>query len=248
MMEATLTPAPFRDPALLASPDAPLLKELLEDGIHLLFLLRSGTPPNSAPAFNQRVDAFLERFERDAASFGKPLGAIEDCKYAFCALLDELILNSEFAIRDAWEREPLQLRLFGEHLAGEGFFDRLETLRLEPQRHIETLEVFYTCLILGFQGKYLLEGEDKLGCLTARIGQEIVSVRGGKPGFAPHGRPASRLQAPAPRELPLWIFHALLALVALVLFLAFTFLLKSRTGELEDMQKLAGCVRAGRPA
>lgn len=239
-MEATLAPAaPLQELAVQPVLDAPILKDLLEDGIYLLFLLRSGTTPHSATEFNRRVDHFLGQFERHATNFGKSLNAIQDCKYAFCALLDEIILNSEFEIRDEWERNPLQLRLFGEHLAGEGFFDKLEDLRLEPQKHIETLEVFYTCLILGFQGKYLLEGEDKLGYLTARLGQEIASIRGGKPEFAPHWRPAFRFQEFVRHELPLWVFYALLALVGLVLFLGFTFLLGSRTKELQRLQGLA---------
>lgn len=240
-MEATLTsPASIQDLAAQGPSDAPALKDLMEDGVYVLFLLRSGTTPHSALEFNRRVDAFLDQFERHATNFGKPMSAIRDCKYAFCALLDEIILNSEFGIREEWERNPLQLRLFGEHLAGEGFFDRLENLRLEPQKHIETLEVFYTCLILGFQGKYLLESEDKLGYLTARIGQEITSIRGGKPEFAPHWKPAFRFQEFVRHELPLWVFYALLALVAIVVFLAFTFLLRNRAGELCRMQ---GCAR-----
>ncbi len=236
-MEATLTPTtPFQELAVQASPNVPILRDLLEDGVYLLFLLRSGTTPHSAAEFNLRVDAFLSQFERHASNFGKPLRAIQDCNYAFCALLDEIILNSDFEIRDEWERNPLQLRLFGEHLAGEGFFERLENLRLEPQKHIETLEVFYSCLILGFQGKYLLEGEDKLGYLIARIGQEITSIRGGKPEFAPHWKPGFQFQEFVRHDLPLWVFYALLALVSLVVFLAFTFLLGARTKELTRLQ------------
>lgn len=239
-MEAILMPTShLQEPAVQPSPGAPVLKDLLEDGVYLLFLLRSGTTPHSALEFNRRVDTFLTQFERHATNFGKPMGAILDCKYAFCALLDEIILNSDFGIREEWERNPLQLRLFGEHLAGEGFFERLETLRLEPQKQIETIEVFYTCLILGFQGKYLLEGEDKLGYLTARVGQEITSVRGGKPEFAPHWKPAFRFQEFFRHELPLWVFYALLALVGLLVFLAFTFLLRARTQELNRMQSVA---------
>jgi len=248
-METTLTTtAPLQERFLQAPLDAPILKDLLEDGVYLLFLLRSGTTPQSASAFNQRVDAFLSQFERHAANFGKPVSAIQDCKYAFCALLDEIILNSEFQIRDDWERNPLQLRLFGEHLAGEGFFQRLENLRQDPQKNIEAIEVFYTCLILGFQGRYLLEGEDKLGYLTARIGQEITSIRGGKPDFAPHWKPGFRFQEFVRHELPLWVFYALLALVALVLFLAFTFLLKGRAKELGCMQSLASIQTLAPPA
>ncbi|NTV09822.1 MAG: DotU family type IV/VI secretion system protein, partial [Zoogloea sp.] len=113
------------------------LQELLEDGIYLLFLLRNGNTPNSPQEFNKRIEQFLSRFEADARRLGKPPAAISDAKYAFCALLDEIILSSDLGLREEWERAPLQLRLFGEHLAGERFFDKLETLRLDPVANVE---------------------------------------------------------------------------------------------------------------
>lgn len=232
-MEATATTAgSLQDLAAQALPDTPPLKDLLEDGIYLLFLLRSGTAPHSAAEFNQRVDGFLSQFERHAKNFGKPAEAIQHSMYAFCALLDEIILCSTFKIRDDWERNPLQLRLFGDHLAGEGFFDRLENLRYDPQKNLEILEVFYTCLLLGFQGKYLLEGSEKLGYLTARIGQEIASVHGGKAEFAPHWKPVFRFQAFVRHLLPVWVFYSILAAVAVLVFLLFTGVLGARASSL----------------
>ena len=206
----------------------PDLQDLLEDGIYMLFMLRDGTAPHSTAEFNERIDAFLGQFERHAKNFGKAAQAIEDSKYAFCALMDEIVLKSQFKIRDDWERNTLQLRLFGEHLAGEGFFDRLEAFRLDPPKNVEVLEIYYRCLLLGFQGKYLLEGKEKLGYLTTRVGQEIAGVRGEKAEFAPHWKPVFRFQEFVHHQLPLWVFYTLLLLVALVVFYLFSVLLGSR--------------------
>ncbi|MGE5386153.1 MAG: type IVB secretion system protein IcmH/DotU [Betaproteobacteria bacterium] len=212
------------------------LAELLEDGIYLLFLLRSGNPPKSLTEFNRRVDQFLAQFESNARNLNKPPAAISEAKYAFCALMDEIVLSSDFGIRDDWERAPLQLRIFGEHLAGERFFDKLETLRLDPVTNLEALEVFYTCLILGFQGKYLLEGTEKLNYLVSRIGQEIAHARGGKPEFSPNWKPPHRFQQYMRNELPMWLFFALLAVVATVLFFAFHWMLQNDNTQLAEMQ------------
>ncbi|MEJ8676866.1 type IVB secretion system protein IcmH/DotU [Chromobacterium amazonense] len=209
----------------VASPAAPNLREMLEDGIYLLFLLKEGNAPSSAVEFNRRVDHFLSQFERNARNFGKDNNAINHAKYAFCALMDEIILSSDFALRDEWERMPLQLRLFGEHLAGEGFFNRLEQLRDNPAANVEALEVFYTCLLLGFQGKYLLEGEEKLGYLVHKLSQEIQQVRGGKADFAPHWQLPQRFQAYVRHELPLWLYFALLAVAGAGIFVAFRWML-----------------------
>lgn len=216
----------------LATPVTPSLKEMMEDGVYLLFLLRNGNPPATQAEFNRRVDGFLSTFEKNARNFGKSPESIHDAKYAFCALMDEIVLSSDFSIRDDWERAPLQLRLFGEHLAGEGFFDKLETLRLTPDKHVETLEVFHTCLILGFQGRYLLEGTEKLNYLIARLGQEILHARGGAPEFAPHWKLPFKFNDYVRHELPLWLYFALLSGVAVVIFLLYHWILGGQSDAL----------------
>lgn len=231
MTAATLS-TPQANP--LATPAAPSLKELMEDGVYLLFLLRNGNPPATQVEFNRRVDGFLSTFEKNARNFNKAPEAIHDAKYAFCALMDEIMLSSDFTIRDDWERAPLQLRLFGEHLAGEGFFDKLETLRLSPDKHVETLEVFHTCLILGFQGRYLLEGAEKLNYLIARLGQEITHARGGMPEFCPHWKLPFKFNDFVRHELPLWLYFALLGFVAVVIFLLYHWLLGGQSDRLTN--------------
>lgn len=223
----------------IETPRTPSLRDLLEDGIYLLFLLRDGNAPNSASEFNRRVDQFLALFERHAHNFGKSADAVQHAKYAFCALMDEIVLSSSFSLREDWERAPLQLRLFGEHLAGEGFFERLERLRFDPAGHVEELEVFHTCILLGFQGKFLLEGSDKLAYLTHRLGQEIQQVRGGRAEFAPNWKLPLRFQQYVKNELPLWLYFALLAVVLVVVFATYHFILGGKVDVLSNAVSLA---------
>jgi type VI secretion system protein ImpK len=246
MTSATILPAA---PALATS-STPTLNDLLEDGIYLLFLLRDRNAPNSTAEFNRRIDRFLGQFESNARNFGKTPEAVTDAKFAFCALLDEIILSSDFAIRDDWEIAPLQLRLFGQHLAGETFFSKLEDLRLNPEANVETLEVFLTCLLQGFQGRYLLEGQEKLNYLISRLTQEIEHVRGGKAEFAPHWRLPFKFQEFVRHELPLWLYFALLAIVCVVVFLGLHFMLGSQAGDLQARfaQPAAGVSGSSAPA
>ncbi|WP_088705994.1 type IVB secretion system protein IcmH/DotU [Noviherbaspirillum denitrificans] len=228
-------------PSTTASPAAHAgftlsLKDLLEDGIYLLFLLQNGNAPNSVSEFNKRIDQFLSQFEKNARNLGKPAQAVADAKYAICALMDEIVLSSDFSLREEWERAPLQLRMFGEHLAGDRFFDKLEILRSDPAANIEALEVFHTCLLLGFQGKYLLEGKEKLNYLIGRVTQEITQVRGGKAEFAPNWKLPQRFQQYVRHELPLWLFFSLLAVVGVAVFLLYFTLLGNAANELRDRQ------------
>lgn len=235
-MSTVALPTPTGHLAPAAKTFSKNLQELLEDGIYLLFLLRNGNPPNTLAEFHKRIDQFLGQFESNARNLGKAPAAISDAKYAFCALMDETILSSDFPIREDWERAPLQLRLFGEHLAGERFFDKLEMLRLDPAANLEALEVFYTCLLLGFQGKYLLEGSEKLNYLTSRLGQEIAHARGGRSEFAPNWKLPQRFQHYVRNELPLWLFFALLGVVATLLFFLFQWFLQGEADDLAQTQ------------
>lgn len=209
---------------------SPSLAHLLEDGIYLVFLLRNGWQPDSATTFNAEIDQLLLDFDRLARNYNKPVEAIQEAKYALCALLDEVVLSTPTLLRDEWERQPLQLRLFGEHLAGEGFFDHLERLRFDPVTHHEALEMYYQCLLLGFQGKYLLEGTEKLQFLITRVGQELTGSRG-KAELAPHARPGLQLGEMVRHELPLWGFYVLLVALGFGLFVTYWSLLHWQKGD-----------------
>lgn len=209
----------------------------MEEGIYLLFLLRNGQAPKSHEEFHRRVGKFLAQFETNAHNLNKPASAIEDAKYAFCAAMDEIILASSFSIRPLWERSPLQLRLFGEHLAGEHFFDKLEKLRVDPVINVDVLEVFYTMLLLGFQGKYIIEGTEKLDYLISRLGQEITHARGGRNGFAPNWNLPQKFQNYVRNDLPLWLFFAILGLIGCVFFFSFRWWLNAGTETLVQTQK-----------
>jgi type VI secretion system protein ImpK len=150
-----------------------------------------------------------------------PAEDVTAAKYAFCAAVDEIILRSDYDIREAWETRPLQLRLFGDQLAGEHFFQRLEDLRAKGAVHLQALEVFHMCLLLGFQGRFALDGQDKLNYLTARLGDEIARMRGKSRGFAPHAERPDQIAHKLGSDLSLWVLTAVFALAGLGAYLGF---------------------------
>lgn len=192
------------------------LVDLLYDGFYLLFMLRNDNLPESGEGFADAVRQYLEEFDRNARKLDKNSDDIYDVKYAFCAAIDETVLNKAPALRDYWELRPLQLQLFGEQLAGEHFFVRLENLRAQGAPRLEALEVFHLCLLLGFKGKYALEGSEKLSYITARVGDEIANMKGRHAGFAPHWQPPDSITHTLKREVPLWVVASVCALVAVV--------------------------------
>lgn len=216
---------PHQDARSAKAPPAPMaertqtLLDLMYDGFYLLFLLKGKHPPADADVFRERIKQFLTQFERGATRLNAPADDIYACKFAFCATVDEAVLMSPFKVREAWQRQPLQLQFFGEQLAGEQLFEKLEELRRQGAARVQVLEVFHMCLLLGFQGKYMIEGSEKLNYLTARVGDEIAHHKGRRPGFAPHWAAPDRIAHQLKHEVPLWAVMSVFALLSLTAFM-----------------------------
>ena len=172
-------------------------------------------------AFADRMTGFLGEVDRSAKAAGIPPDDVTAAKYAFCAAVDEIILGSDYAIREAWETRPLQLRLFGDQLAGEHFFQRLEDLRAKGSAHLQALEVYHLCLLLGFQGRFALDGRDKLNYLTARLGDEIARMRGKSRAFAPHAERPDQVVHKLSSDTSLWLLCGVFALAGLGAYLGY---------------------------
>lgn len=244
MMTSHSAPSLFGDAELRRRPaDAPRqsksLADLMYDGFYLMFLVRNRAAPNDADAFRTRLKEFLDEFERNAKRVDIPTEDIFAAKYAFCAAMDEHILSSRLSIRDSWERQPLQLAFFGDQLAGERFFERLEALRAEGAARLQSLEVYHLCLLLGFRGKYLLESPEKLGYLVGRLGDEIAHFKGKRPGFAPDWAPPDSVRHALRRNVPLWTVLSGYALIAMLVFAGLqTLIYRSTSKELAKFSEV----------
>lgn len=208
------------DTRTLSTPPEKNLVDLLYDGFYMLILLQGRSAPQDVPSFSAGIRRFLDDFEKRASKANFNADDIFDAKYALCAAIDEAVLTSRMNIRETWERHPLQLELFGDQLAGEHFFDRLEVARNGGSNRIQALEVFHMCLLVGFKGRYLLEGPEKLKYLTAQLGEQIAHIKGKQAAFAPHWAAPDRIANVIKRDVPMWVINSILALLGLVAYVA----------------------------
>lgn len=151
-----------------------------------------------------RCEAALADFAANAARSGHDAEGIEAARFALVALIDERAMAPGSAVRLAWLDQPLQLSLFNCASAGEEFYRRLERWR-RPRRAAEAdvLEVFQTCLALGYRG--MLAGdaaEAGRRQLAEQTAAEVLSVRdlpsdGLSPQWLP--QPTDGAEAPAGR-------------------------------------------------
>ncbi len=208
-------------PAAQRAPGPQSLVDVMYEGFYALFLLKNGSGPHEQTGFVNNMTQFLGDVDRNAKTIGADPEDVLHAKYAYCAAVDEIILRSPYALREAWETRPLQLRLFGDQLAGEHFFQRLEDLRARGSVHLQSLEVFHLCLLLGFQGRYALDGHDKLNYLCARLGDEIARMRGKSRGFAPHVERPDQVANKLRSDLSLWVLTSVFALAGLAAYVGF---------------------------
>ncbi|MGN5479797.1 DotU family type IV/VI secretion system protein [Cupriavidus basilensis] len=157
---ATILPLALRDTALTVT-------ELLDEA-----------KPDTFEAFRARCLEHVARLREEFRAAGQPPAVIYDAAYAQCALLDEVALRRlKGTERDAWEREPLQVKEFQNHNAGEELIASIERRLAEPQPVLPLLVVFYAVLGLGFQGKFTLDGTGAREALMRAIDERLE--RGG---------------------------------------------------------------------
>jgi type IV/VI secretion system ImpK/VasF family protein len=113
--------------------------------------------------FHRTLEEQLAGADAQAQSSGIDMNLYQQAKYAAVALADDLALHSDWDHAQQWNRYLLELRHFNTSFAGQEFFERLGRLRQQlagvqdpglREQVIGTMEVYYTCLKLGFRGRY----------------------------------------------------------------------------------------------
>jgi type VI secretion system protein ImpK len=205
------------------------LVSLATPALELVLKLQAGLvlPSNDLrPAFEQMLEDLEQRGR--TLRFGDK--QLQDVKFALAAFIDETILTNNFPLREEWEKVPLQLQYFGEHLAGIKFFERLDDLKKHAEAEADTLEVYYLCLLLGFKGKHKVYMEEELKGVIAGVANELTRVgRLQQSELSPHWRADDQPEPPPDTGLPLWVkVGAGIGLgVVVLIYIALNFLIRS---------------------
>ena len=207
------------------------LLDLMQEGFYALYLMKNGSGPQDPNVFADTISSFLAEVDRQAKTLGASADDVHDARYAFCAAVDEIILRSPYQARETWQTRPLQLRLFGDQLAGEHFFHKLEDLRARGAAHLQVLEVFHMCLLMGFQGRYALDGHEKVKFMCATLGNEIARMRGRTRSFAPHAERPDQIANKLRGDLSLWVLTAVFAVAGLGAYVSLRANLSHATGD-----------------
>jgi type VI secretion system protein ImpK len=165
----------------IAQPSLDLLPVALRDTARTVVALRSGNPP-SLEALRNDANAQIASLSEELARRGHPHDVIDDARYAQCALLDEAALNGlGGAARETWEREPLQVQVFGRNDAGEELIRRIGQRLHEATPVLPLLGIFAAVLGLGFKGRYATNEAEARDKLISSIDERLARATGGSP-------------------------------------------------------------------
>ena len=162
-----------------ASLSPTLLPLAIRDTALTVTHLASAAQPQAFAVFAERCDTQIAQLRAELAAAGCTPDVIDDAVYAQCALLDETALKYlQGYDRDAWEREPLQVRYFNSHDAGDALIQRIERRLAEPQPVLPLLAIFSAVLGLGFQGKFALDGAAPRAALIRAVDERLGNKTG----------------------------------------------------------------------
>ncbi|WP_312686911.1 type VI secretion system protein TssL, short form [Kosakonia sp.] len=137
--------------------------------------LRNGQDVQDGKALYRRARQLITQMREQLAKAGFSQTNSDTMLYAFCALLDESVLNRGKMDDGShtWQRDPLQAHFFGTLNAGEELWERIHEQLTAPAADTAVLMCLYRTLQLGFTGRYRTQDdehrEEVVRALAARV-------------------------------------------------------------------------------
>ncbi|WDT82470.1 MAG: type IVB secretion system protein IcmH/DotU [Candidatus Manganitrophus sp.] len=135
----------------------------------------------------------------------------------------------------------MQYEFFRENVAGVEFFNRLDGLRKSISSNRDVVEVYYLCLVLGFEGQYKLHGREKLKDLIDGLAREIQPRPGEIPLLSPHGKRPDELIEMVKQGIPSWVVAVSCFAIVFLLYISLSLLIsRDANGIANEIQQLIG--------
>ena len=186
-------------------------------------------------SLRQRVISALRDFQHWVTKSGMDAATQATAHYALCALIDDIVLNSQWGSQSSWTRQNVTSMFHRNVVGGDQFYERLASARQDPGKYGDLLELMYLCLSLGFRGRYRVAGRQDSE--HARIREDVYNILVKHRGYAdrilcPNAAALAMDYRPPRSSLPVWVAGAGTALFLLLLFLGLSFLLNGASDRL----------------
>jgi type IV / VI secretion system protein, DotU family len=188
------------------------LTGLCTDLFLIIIRMREAEDLGDPAALCKLINYYIGLFEKNCSALKVAPDTIAEAKYALIALIDETVLSVPGICRDYWMSRPLQLEHFGDNIAGQEFYNKLQKMLLQPENKKDVLEVYYLCLSLGFEGKYKISNPEERTAIMEDLGRKLRRTRiRASAELSPHGKRADStiLKKKVPVFFPLWLTGAI---------------------------------------
>jgi type VI secretion system protein ImpK len=170
----------------------------------LILRLKSGILAPSSE-LRPKVEGLFDEFEKRSERYKFNHKIVQVSKFGLAAFVDETVLTANFPLRNEWEKNPLQLQYFGEQIAGNKFFEKLDAMLGQIDVTVDAVEVYYFCLLLGFKGRYAVYDQEKLLETMQQTANALVKAGRIKPvELSPHWLANDQPKPPEKRGMPIW--------------------------------------------
>ncbi|MEP2639844.1 type VI secretion system protein TssL, long form [Roseobacter sp.] len=218
--------------------------------------IRNRAGHNDPEQLRNGVTAEIRAFETRAGQAGVPARVTTVARYALCATVDDVVLNTPWGGASLWARQSMVGTFHRETHGGERFYDLLDRLQADPGTNLDLLELLYMCLALGFEGRLRVapRGAEKHLSLRDGLARSIRAQRGrAEPDLSPRWRGLNVAHRVLSVWMPIWLLGGVTVAGIAAAFFVLSFLLGFDTHRVRgqiaalDVAGPASLVRAPTP-
>lgn len=155
--------------------DIDLINKTFYPGWLMVSQLRSGQEVKDGEALYRRACRWVNTARESLNEAGFSTTSCDHMLYAYCALMDESVLNrdkQDDGYRQ-WRKDPLQARYFRTLNAGEELWERIRTALREPAPDVAVLTCLYRTLQLGFTGQYRTQDDERREDVVKALSERV---------------------------------------------------------------------------
>lgn len=198
----------------------------------LISRIRNRAQHMEPDTLRRNVVAEVRAFESRAVQIGVDPQQIKVARYAICATIDDVVLNTPWGEQSNWALQSMVGTFHRETVGGDRFYDVLARLEKDPQSNIELLEFMYMCLSLGFDGRLRVEqgGSDKHLRIREGLARIIRNQRGPvEQDLSPHWHGLDRPYRALSAWKPVYIAVGVMAVLLSLSFMGVSYALGTQT-------------------
>lgn len=202
--------------------------------LSLCVQLRNTGVQGELEQLRERVIQGIEAFEDNALSAGSSGEAVRIGRYALCATIDDLVLNTPWGQNSTWTKTTMVLTFFKETSGGKRFFEILHRFERNPGQNIEVLELMYICLSIGFEGELRIDprGASEHNRVRNNLFRAIREYHGEfERQLSPSWRGIDAGHRPLSSYIPMWVIGVCTAAIVTGIFMGFSLALNDSSDE-----------------